>query len=276
MESKVLEKCWLFLAMENCYCAGPQGATWAPYNSAALSNESSSFPLPWPPRASSSTQFQFCGFPNSWSAAAEGADEEDRAATASKSHSQAEKRRRDRINAQLATLRKLIPKSDKMDKAALLGSVIDHVKDLKRKAMEVSKAFMVPTEMDEITIDSDPAQAAANSSSNNINMNKSRCSIVIRASVCCDDRPELFSELIQVLKGLKLTAVRADMASVGGRIKSVLVLCKDGEEDEALCISTLKQSLKLVLSKICASSMAPNCRIRSKRQRFFLPFQYPN
>lgn len=163
-----------------------------------------------------------------------------------------------------------------MDKAALLGSVIDHVKDLKRKAMEVSKAFMVPTEMDEITIDSDPAQAAANSGSNNINMNKSRCSIVIRASVCCDDRPELFSELIQVLKGLKLTAVRADMASVGGRIKSVLVLCKDGEEDEALCISTLKQSLKLVLSKICASSMAPNCRIRSKRQRFFLPFQYPN
>lgn len=114
MESKVLEKCWLFLAMENCYCAGPQGATWAPYNSAALSNESSSFPLPWPPHASSSAQFQFCGFPNSWSAAAEGADEEDRAATASKSHSQAEKRRRDRINAQLATLRKLIPKSDKV------------------------------------------------------------------------------------------------------------------------------------------------------------------
>ncbi|XLR47979.1 hypothetical protein HN51_032207 [Arachis hypogaea] len=37
----------------------------------------------------------------------------DRAASASKSHSQAEKRRRDRINAQLTSLRKLIPKSDK-------------------------------------------------------------------------------------------------------------------------------------------------------------------
>ena len=37
-----------------------------------------------------------------------------RAASASKSHSQAEKRRRDRINAQLATLRKLIPMSDKV------------------------------------------------------------------------------------------------------------------------------------------------------------------
>ncbi|XLT09097.1 hypothetical protein HN51_054890 [Arachis hypogaea] len=37
----------------------------------------------------------------------------DRAVSASKSHSQAEKRRRDRINAQLTSLRKLIPKSDK-------------------------------------------------------------------------------------------------------------------------------------------------------------------
>ncbi|KZV50821.1 hypothetical protein F511_09879 [Dorcoceras hygrometricum] len=39
---------------------------------------------------------------------------EDRAATASRSHSEAEKRRRDRINAQFSTLRKLIPKSEKV------------------------------------------------------------------------------------------------------------------------------------------------------------------
>ncbi|XLR04777.1 hypothetical protein HN51_059650 [Arachis hypogaea] len=37
----------------------------------------------------------------------------DKATSASKSHSQAEKRRSDRINAQLTSLRKLIPKSDK-------------------------------------------------------------------------------------------------------------------------------------------------------------------
>lgn len=39
---------------------------------------------------------------------------EDRAASASRSHSEAEKRRRDRINAQFSTLRKLIPKSEKV------------------------------------------------------------------------------------------------------------------------------------------------------------------
>ncbi|XP_050160255.1 transcription factor bHLH51-like [Malus sylvestris] len=274
---------------QNYYYAGTGVPSWShQFNSAAaaaaVSNESSSsFLVPWPPpppppplpppHVSSSNQFQFCGLPpSSWSSTAADGFEEDRAASASRSHSQAEKRRRDRINAQLATLRKLIPKSDKMDKAALLGSVIDHVKDLKRKAMEVSKSFVVPTEVDEVTIDCDPAHTVNSATSST---NKSRGSFLIRASVCCDDRPELFSELIQVLKGLKLTAVRADMASVGGRIKSVLVLCsKDGEE--AVCTSTLKQSLKLVLSKLAASSMTPNCRIRSKRQRFFLPFHCPN
>lgn len=45
----------------------------------------------------------------------QGVEEDRSTASASKSHSQAEKRRRDRINAQLATLRKLIPKSDKVN-----------------------------------------------------------------------------------------------------------------------------------------------------------------
>ncbi|CAN6565374.1 unnamed protein product [Malus baccata var. baccata] len=269
----------------NCCYAGTGGVSWpqqyksgAAPAAAAVSNESSSSFLvprpPPPPHVSSTNQFQFCGLPpNSWPLTAADGFEDDRDASASKSHRQAEKRRRDRISAQLATLRKLVPKSDKMDKAALLGSVIDHVKELKRKAVEVSEAFIVPTEVDEVTIDCDPAHGVTSTTTSSTNIN--RGNFLITASVCCDDRPELFSELIQILKGLKLTAVRADMASVGGRIKSVLVLCsKDGEE--AVCLSTLKQSLKLVLSKLAASPTVPNCRIRSKRQRFFFPFHDPN
>ncbi|KAL6131629.1 PREDICTED: transcription factor bHLH51 [Fragaria vesca subsp. vesca] len=260
--------------MENCYYA--EGPNWINQyqTAAAVSNESSSFQVPWP-NVSNSTPFQFCGgFPPSWSSTGEGLAEEDRAASASKSHSQAEKRRRDRINAQLATLRKLIPQSDKMDKAALLGSVIDEVKDLKRRANEVSKALMVPTEFDDVTVSQcDLVHEGTPTNSTSINKNKDN-SIMIRVSVCCDDQPELFRELIQVLKRLKLTAMKADIASAGGRIKSIFVLCsKDSEE--TVSISNLKQALKLVLSKIAASSATPNCRIRSKRQRFFLPFQYP-
>ena len=157
-----------------------------------------------------------------------------------------------------------------MDKAALLGSVIDQVKDLKRKAMDVSRVITVPTEIDEVSID---YNHVVEDETNTNKVNKFKDNIIIKASVCCDDRPELFSELIQVLKGLRLTTVKADIASVGGRIKSILVLCsKDSEEN--VCINTLKQSLKSAVTKIASSSMVSNCPTRSKRQRFFLPSHF--
>ncbi|KAK7320589.1 hypothetical protein VNO77_30209 [Canavalia gladiata] len=256
--------------MENYYYSGWPSATNLTQCNSAPNSDQSPFSVPTQilPVASDPSSFQFGDFP-SWPAPIEGATE-DRATNASKSHSQAEKRRRDRINAQLATLRKLIPKSDKMDKAALLGSVVDHVKELKRKAMDVSKAITVPNEIDEVTIDYHPAQDESYSKVNIFKEN-----IVIKASVCCDDRPELFPELIQVLKRLRLTAVKADIASVGGRIKSILVLCsKDREEGGSVCLSTLKQSLKSAVNKIASLSVATNCPTRSKRQRFFLPSHY--
>lgn len=244
-------------------------------NWSQYSNDHSQFPVTVPTQIlphnisdSSSGSFQYSEF-QSWNLPIEGSVE-DRAASASKSHSQAEKRRRDRINTQLANLRKLIPKSDKMDKAALLGSVIDQVKDLKRKAMDVSRVITVPTEIDEVSID---YNHVVEDETNTNKVNKFKDNIIIKASVCCDDRPELFSELIQVLKGLRLTTVKADIASVGGRIKSILVLCsKDSEEN--VCINTLKQSLKSAVTKIASSSMVSNCPTRSKRQRFFLPSHF--
>ncbi|XP_061351740.1 transcription factor bHLH51-like [Gastrolobium bilobum] len=252
--------------MENYYYSGwPLGTNLVQLNYASNSDQSPfSVSTQTLPLASDSASLQFGKFP-SWPVPIEGVAEQ-RATSASKSHSQAEKRRRDRINLQLATLRKMIPKSDKMDKAALLGSVIDHVKDLKRKAMDVSKAITVPTEIDEVTIDYNPAQDESYTKANMFKEN-----MVIKASVCCDDRPELFPELIQVLKGLRLKAVKADIASVRGRTKSILVLCSRDSEEGSVCLGTLKQSLKSAVNKIASLSVAPNYPTRSKRQRFFLP-----
>ncbi|XP_058207286.1 transcription factor bHLH51 [Rhododendron vialii] len=228
-------------------------------------SKDTSFVVPWPPCAESVSSFQ-CHSYNPWSMRFGGIQEDRSGASASRSHSQAEKRRRDRINAQLATLRELIPKSDKMDKAALLGSVVEHVKDLKRKALEVSKTLSVPSDVDEVTIDcfSDVQDGSSTATSTN--------NIYIKASVCCDDRPELFSELTQALKGLKLKTVQADVASLGGRIKSILVLCSNKDNKEVACLNTLVQSLRGVLSRIAgsSSSMGSSYRMKSKRQRFFL------
>lgn len=98
--------------MENLYCSGwPEGA-----NSQVVTTNEPSFVVPWHltvPQltTTSAANFQFCSnnqFPSL------SIPFEDKAASASKSHSLAEKRRRDRINAQLSILRKLIPKSDKV------------------------------------------------------------------------------------------------------------------------------------------------------------------
>ncbi|XP_044462478.1 transcription factor bHLH51-like [Mangifera indica] len=256
--------------MENSYnSCWPDASNLANF-SFSLNNESS-FVAPWqqfhefPPQFSASNSTQFHEFPSGSNPVSEG-----RSTTASKSHSQAEKRRRDRINAQLSTLRKLIPKSDKMDKAALLGSVIEHVKDLKLKAMEVSKAFTIPTEVDEVTVDCDVAQFANPTNTNHVNKSKSNNNVLIKASVCCEDQPELFREVIRVLKGLGLTTVKADIATVGGRIRSILVLCNKDSDQQSVPLNTLKQSLHLVLSRLSSATTASNFRIRSKRQRLFL------
>ncbi|KAK4778371.1 hypothetical protein SAY87_018558 [Trapa incisa] len=239
--------------------------------SVPLCDDISLVPISLPVSSSSeaSRSSQFPGLQPQWVAPAAEDSSNRTANSASKSHSLAEKRRRDRINGQLASLRKLIPKSDKMDKAALLGCVIDEVKGLKRKASEISKCSLVPTEIDEVNIDLEVPESLGLDMADR----GSSCgSVFIRASVCCDDRPELFGELVKVLRSMRLTTVRADMASVGGRIISILVLCSE-EGKEGFCVGTLKQSLRVVLSRIAASaSVAISCRsIRSRRQRFFLP-----
>ncbi|RYR46430.1 hypothetical protein Ahy_A07g032168 [Arachis hypogaea] len=64
--------------------------------------------------------------------------------------------------------------------------------------MDVSKSITVSSETDKVTIiECDPDQDESYAKVKILKHN-----IVI--SVCCDDRPELFSELIQVLKGLRL------------------------------------------------------------------------
>lgn len=264
--------------MANCFSSPDlqEDAAWKICHQAAAGQNNMDLPFLAPqPLNNTSTpdeasSFNFDGYPFSlhpWSTPAKGFAE-GAAASASRSHSEAEKRRRDRINAQLATLRKLIPKSEKMDKAALLGSVVEHVKEMKNKTTEISNCMMIPTDVDEVTIDYVDDECCSS-------IAKDR-KILLKACVCCDDRPEFFSELNRALKSLRLTTVDANVISLGGRIKSSFILCtsSSSSEEGGICRNKLKQSLKLVLSRIatsCTTSTGSNYRIKSRRQRFFLP-----
>ncbi|KAL0380727.1 UNVERIFIED_CONTAM: Transcription factor [Sesamum angustifolium] len=166
-----------------------------------------------------------------------------KALAASKSHSEAERRRRERINNHLAKLRSLLP-STKTDKASLLAEVIQHVKELKRQTSLIAETSLVPTEIDELTVD---------------NASDEDGKPVIKASICCEDRSDLLPDLIKTLKALRLRTLKAEITTLGGRVKNVLFIT--GEEDsnssgngdqgeqQQYSISSIQEALKAVMEK---------------------------
>jgi len=101
-----------------------------------------------------------------------------------------------------------------IDKASLLAKAVERVRDLKQRVAgvgEAAPAHLFPTEHDEIVVLASGGGA------------------VFEASVCCDDRSDLLPELIETLRALRLRTLRAEMATLGGRVRNVLVLARDAD-----------------------------------------------
>ncbi|XP_074383492.1 transcription factor bHLH30-like isoform X1 [Apium graveolens] len=185
-----------------------------------------------------------------------------KALAASKSHSEAERRRRERINNHLAKLRSLLPSTTKTDKASLLAEVIQHVKELKRQTSIISESTLVPTEMDELIIDNNADEEGR---------------LVIKASICCEDRIDLLPDLMKTLKALRLRTLKAEITTLGGRVKNVLFIT--GDDDEGLrmnyeqetpyecSISTIEEALKAVMEKSNGHESSSAGSTHVKRQR---------
>ncbi|CAI9111462.1 OLC1v1011687C1 [Oldenlandia corymbosa var. corymbosa] len=177
---------------------------------------------------------------------------EAKAVAANKSHSEAERRRRKRINGHLATLRNLVPKTIKADKASLLAEVVRCIRELKKTTQEFSSSsssssgaddtssssttilmdqLLFPGETDELQIWHDHSNPG-----------------IIKASLCCEDRPQMMTELTKALKQTAaiIQVVRAEMATVGGRTKTVLWL-QVSAEDEGMVLATIRKAIKGVL-----------------------------
>ncbi|XP_020235195.1 transcription factor bHLH30 [Cajanus cajan] len=156
---------------------------------------------------------------------------------ACKSHREAERRRRQRINAHLSTLRSLLPNAAKSDKASLLGEVVEHVKRLRKEADDVARGDdpaspqPFPGESDEATVSCCDGEGR------------------LRATLCCQDRPGLHRDLSQAIRAVRARAVRAEMMTVGGRTKSVVVMeWPEGEGGGAKEeVGALERALKAVM-----------------------------
>ncbi|KAM3347255.1 hypothetical protein ACQJBY_021308 [Aegilops geniculata] len=187
-------------------------------------------------------------------------------ARALKVHSEAERRRRVRINAHLAALRRMIPDTKQMDKAALLARVVDQVRHLKRRASEAAQQTpAVPPEADEVSV-----EFCCTGDTHDDDNSR----LYIKASVSCDDRPDLVAGFIRALHGLRLRTVRAEVTSLGGRVQHVLTLCKE-DEGSAGCagLKSLKEAARQALAKVaspelvCGGSSGSPFQFQSKRQR---------
>ncbi|KAI4381421.1 hypothetical protein MLD38_007492 [Melastoma candidum] len=167
-----------------------------------------------------------------------------KALAASKSHSEAERRRRERINNHLAKLRSLLPSTTKTDKASLLAEVIQHVKELNRQTSLIAETSPIPTEMDELSVDASEDEGG----------------FVIRASLCCEDRSDLLPDLIKALKALRLRTLKAEITTLGGRVRNVLFITGDEDPNRNnnytgdqqpyhYSVSSIQEALKAVIEK---------------------------
>ncbi|KAL3631315.1 Transcription factor bHLH30 [Castilleja foliolosa] len=148
------------------------------------------------------------------------------------------------------------------DKASLLAEVIHHVKELKRQTSLISETSPVPTETDELTIDTAPDEYGRP---------------IIKASICCDDRPDLMPDLIKTLKHLGLKTLKAEITTLGGRVKNVLFITGDDDETNGSCdgdidqqtkqfrISSIEEALKAVMEKSKGDDQSGSVSV--KRQR---------
>uniref|UniRef100_A0ACD5VDM3 Uncharacterized protein n=1 Tax=Avena sativa TaxID=4498 RepID=A0ACD5VDM3_AVESA len=184
-------------------------------------------------------------------------------ARALKIHSDAERRRRERINAHLAALRRMIPDTMQIDKATLLARVVDQVRHLKRTASEATHLTpAIPPETDEVSVECYFVSDFDNSGM-----------YIIMASVSCDDRPDLVAGFVRALHGLRLRTVRAEVSSLGGRVRHGFMLCNE-EGGGAGCVE-LKEAVRQALAKVASpelisgigGSSSSDVPFQSKKQR---------
>lgn len=130
------------------------------------------------------------------------------------------------------------------------------MKELKRQTSLIAETSPVPTEADEITVD------AADDEDNG--------KFVIKASLCCEDRTDILPELIKTLKALRLRTLKADITTLGGRMKNVLFITGDDNNEDSYSsrsciISSIQEALKAVIEKSVGDESAASGNV--KRQR---------
>ena len=123
------------------------------------------------------------------------------------------------------------------------------MKELKQQTSQITQLETVPSETDEITVISAGSDISGEGR------------LIFKASLCCEDRSNLIPDLIEILKSLHLKTLKAEMATLGGRTRNVLVVAAEKEHNSIESIHFLQNSLRSLLDR------SSGCTDRSKRRR---------
>ncbi|CAL0307802.1 unnamed protein product [Lupinus luteus] len=161
---------------------------------------------------------------------------------ACKSHRDAERRRRQRINDHLTTLRSLLPNTVKSDKASLLAEVVHYVKRLRKQVDDV--AYSEPGSVFSGSVDAETWHFPGM-------YDEARVSYCdgepkrMKVTMCCEDRPGLNRDLTQAIRSVRAKAVHAEMMTIGGRTKNAVVIQWEAKEENE--VGALERALKAVI-----------------------------
>lgn len=147
--------------------------------------------------------------------------------------------------------------------------MIQHVKELKRQTSQIAQTNpLIPTEINELTVDY---------------CNNEEGNFMIKVSLCCEDRSDLLHDLIKTLKSLRLKTLKAEITTLGGRVRNVLFITRDQQQDNddtwpindnnndndddqmKYCLRSIQEALKEVMEKSNGNDSGNSGSI--KRQR---------
>lgn len=144
------------------------------------------------------------------------------------------------------------------DKATLLAEVIDLLSELKQHAADVGDGASMLMDVNELQIDMDPLYGEVWH--------------VLRVTFGCNDRADLFQDLIRIFNQLDFCLLKAEIATLSGHIKCIIhvtarsssnnkqvMTAATEESNRSSSITALKEALCSFMEEkqVSAAGMSP-------------------
>uniref|UniRef100_A0A2N9EPK3 BHLH domain-containing protein n=1 Tax=Fagus sylvatica TaxID=28930 RepID=A0A2N9EPK3_FAGSY len=158
---------------------------------------------------------------------------------AAKKHSEAERRRRMRINGQYATLRDVLPNLVKMDKATVLAETVRQVRELRKTVSDLEAVCRGSSSTKDCVFPGEANRLSLENCDNHQGL--------VKVTFSCEDRPGLISAVARTLRSMKGRVVKFEMVTLGGRTKNVLWVRGLSGGNEGIVM--LRRALKVVIDR---------------------------